>query len=69
MTPTKKPLRFQRFRRITIFGWRYFWRCISGNNEIIIPGGEGYINKGDVSDTIDRLIEKIQAGEYIREDV
>jgi hypothetical protein len=64
-----KPIRFQRFRRLTLFGWRHFWRCIAGNNKIVIPGGDPYHNKDDMDDTINMLIEKIKNNDYVIEDV
>jgi uncharacterized protein YegP (UPF0339 family) len=63
------PIRFQLFRRVTLRGWRWYWRCIAGNNRIIFTSGEGFHNKTDAEDTIETVIEKIGRGNYLIEEV
>lgn len=63
-----KPLRFQRFRRLGLRGWQWHWRCVAGNNRIVFSS-ESFNNRGDITDILDTIIEKIKADEYVREDV
>lgn len=49
--------RFQIYRRLTLRGYRYFWRMRSiRNGKIIATGGEGFYNLGDV----EAIVGKIQ---------
>lgn len=37
------------FRRLTLFGHRWYWRCQNtGNNRVMATGAEGYINRADI---------------------
>lgn len=57
---------FQIFRRRTIRGRRWFWRLKAANHKIVAVGGEGFANRRDVVD----IIEKIAAIQCARiEDV
>ncbi|MEA1071297.1 DUF1508 domain-containing protein [Sphingomonas sp. LY160] len=40
------------FRRLTIKGWRWFWKALAGNHKSVAIGGEGYRNRLDALDAI-----------------
>lgn len=48
---------FEVYRRLTIKGWRFFWRLRAKNGRIIAVGGESFHNQGDVFAIIDRMIK------------
>lgn len=54
---------FEIYHRLTIRGWRFFWRLRAANHRIIAVGGEGFHNKGDVLAIIDRMINEMDAAQ------
>jgi uncharacterized protein YegP (UPF0339 family) len=40
------------FRKLTLKGWRYFWKALASNNRSVAVGGEGYHNRLDALDAI-----------------
>lgn len=39
-------------RRLTVRGWRYFWKAVARNHKSVAIGGEGYQNRLDALDAI-----------------
>lgn len=46
---------FQIFRRLGLFGRRWYWRLRAGNGEIIAVGGEGFHNLVDVKNIVAQI--------------
>ena len=48
--------RFQIYRRLTIRGYRYFWRLRSTRNgQVLATGGEGYSRRIDAAEAVGRI--------------
>lgn len=48
--------RFQIYRRLTLRGYRYFWRMRSvRNGQVVATGGESYHNLGDVTEIVGKI--------------
>lgn len=54
---------FEVYQRLTLKGWRYFWRLRAKNGRIIAVGGEGFHNRGDVHAIIDRMMNELDSAE------
>lgn len=60
-------MRFKLFRRLTLFGPRWYWRAVARNGRIVAQS-EGYRNRGDAEGTIamirhEAALAPIEAGE------
>ncbi len=48
--------RFQIYRRITLTGFKWFWRLRSTKNgQVIATGGEGYSRRIDAAEAVGRV--------------
>jgi len=48
--------RFQIYRRLTLKGYRYFWRLRSTKNgQVLATGGEGYSRRIDCTEAVGRI--------------
>lgn len=48
-------MRIEVYRRVTIYGRRWFWRIVAKNGKKIATGGEGFHNRLDVLATLASL--------------
>lgn len=54
---------FEVYRRLTVSGWRWFWRLRARNHRIVAVGGESFHNKSDVLATIDRMVNEVSGAQ------
>jgi uncharacterized protein YegP (UPF0339 family) len=54
---------FEIYHRLTMCGWRFFWRLRAANHRIIAVGGEGFHNKGDVYAIIQKMVNELDAAQ------
>lgn len=48
-------MRRELYRRLTIRGWRWFWRVKAGNNRIVATGHQGFHNFMDALEMSDSV--------------
>lgn len=50
-------------RKLTLRGWRWFWKAVAPNNRSIAIGGEGYHNRGDILAIIETIKREMMLAE------
>lgn len=54
---------FEVYHRLTLRGWRWYWRLRAANHRIVAVGGESFHNKADVLAIIDKLMNGLSSAE------
>ena len=47
--------RIELYRKLTLRGWRWFWRVRAYNGQIVATGHDGYHNFGDALETAENV--------------
>jgi uncharacterized protein YegP (UPF0339 family) len=60
-----RPVTFEIYRTLTLYGKRWFWRLRGANHRIIAVGGEGFANRTDVLSIIHTMMDGMKSAELV----
>ena len=58
-------MKIEAYRRLTLSGWRWYWRARARNGRIVADGAEGYRNRIDLIRSISLIQRELALAELV----